>query len=463
MIKHDQVDILLVEDNAADAELTIRGLKSAGLANEIYHAEDGAQALQYLFSHEACPAGCQGPRPKLILLDLKLPKVSGLEVLRKIRSDERTKLLPLVVLTSSREDRDLKECYRLGANSYIVKPIRFEDFIATVSNLGLYWLLIRHIHETPPDVELFGFGDFMIRACLNRHGLLDQPIEQHSSRFRGPAVESECKLIQVVVQLFFGHPALVDAQKPAFEQGGDPMNPGENHPSTLLTLVVQNGGIVDEAKFCQSIVSPGAIRYDCATWSNMSAHKSDEVLARRVIRLRKPNSPHALAADLSGNYDQRPVSTTVLPADLTPGDSLIHFHGSGQQLTPGADHSPPQFMQHHPGRFVASETQGPLQSQGTDPAFLIGHPPYGAKPNAQRELGGLENRSGCHRDVPLAAATSPQTTPHLPGLAMSAFRALVAIRPSQAEEIVPTFIFGAEPLLELQQSLGIALSHQSIL
>ncbi len=141
MADRAQVDILLVEDNPNDAELTLRALGKHRLANNIVFASDGEEALDVLFArgpYEGKPVA----RPRLILLDLKLPKVDGLEVLRAVRSDSRTSLIPVVVLTSSKEDRDLAECYRLGANSYIVKPVDFDKFVEAVRELGYYWLLL---------------------------------------------------------------------------------------------------------------------------------------------------------------------------------------------------------------------------------------------------------------------------------------------------------------------------------
>ncbi len=133
------VDILLVEDNAADEELTLRTLKKVNLANHIHVVRDGAEALDFVFG-EGIYRDRNG-RPKVVLLDLKLPKVNGLEVLARIRSDERTRTLPIVILTSSREDRDLEAAYRLGVNSYVVKPVEFGAFGEAVSQLGLYWIL----------------------------------------------------------------------------------------------------------------------------------------------------------------------------------------------------------------------------------------------------------------------------------------------------------------------------------
>jgi CheY-like chemotaxis protein len=139
------VEILLVEDNPYDAELTIRALRKRNLANHLVHLTDGQEALDFLFG-AGHHAGRQfGDQPKVVLLDLKLPKVDGIDVLRSLRADERTKLLPIVMLTSSREDRDVVESYNLGANSYIVKPVDFDNFSDAVVNLGLYWLLLNEV------------------------------------------------------------------------------------------------------------------------------------------------------------------------------------------------------------------------------------------------------------------------------------------------------------------------------
>jgi two-component system, response regulator len=132
----DAVELLLVEDNASDEELTLHVLKKYNLANRIEVVRDGAEALEFLFGNGAQPV------PKLILLDLKLPKLNGREVLTQIKGDARTKQIPVVVLTSSREDSDLAACYQLGVNSYIVKPVDFAQFTECVRQLGLYWLLV---------------------------------------------------------------------------------------------------------------------------------------------------------------------------------------------------------------------------------------------------------------------------------------------------------------------------------
>jgi len=139
------VDILLVEDNPCDAELIIRALRKQNIANSITVVEDGAQALDFVFCRGDFSNRSFDAPPKVILLDLKLPKVDGLEVLRQIKSDERTRSIPAVIVTSSEEDPDIKTAYALGVNSYVVKPIGAEDFVKAVRRLGLYWLLVnRH-------------------------------------------------------------------------------------------------------------------------------------------------------------------------------------------------------------------------------------------------------------------------------------------------------------------------------
>lgn len=135
------VEILLVEDNPTDAELTIRALKKNNLANSLAWVKDGAQALDFIFRKGAYAERGNG-HPRLILLDLKMPKVSGIEVLQRIKSDEHTKIIPVVMLTSSAEERDIIESYKLGVNSYLVKPVDFTQFIAVVSEAGLYWAVM---------------------------------------------------------------------------------------------------------------------------------------------------------------------------------------------------------------------------------------------------------------------------------------------------------------------------------
>nr|AOR51145.1 chemotaxis protein CheY [uncultured bacterium pAY4-1]AOR51207.1 chemotaxis protein CheY [uncultured bacterium pAY4-2] len=134
--------ILLVEDSPDDELLTIRALKKNKLLNEVFVAHDGAEALAFLFGDGNQGGGGDGRLPELVLLDLNLPKVNGLEVLRRIRADERTKMLPVVILTTSDEDRDRVESYMLGANSYIRKPVDFEQFSSAVQQLGIYWLVL---------------------------------------------------------------------------------------------------------------------------------------------------------------------------------------------------------------------------------------------------------------------------------------------------------------------------------
>ncbi len=136
------VEILLVEDNPNDVELTLRALKKHNLANKVYVVKDGAEALEFIFGIGAYAKRDINNRPKVILLDLKLPKVDGLEILRRIKSDERTKTIPVVVLTSSTEEKDIVESYKLGVNSYITKPVDFDKFLNAVSQLSLYWLLL---------------------------------------------------------------------------------------------------------------------------------------------------------------------------------------------------------------------------------------------------------------------------------------------------------------------------------
>ncbi len=139
------LDILLVEDNATDAELCMRALKKHGLANDILWVKDGAEALDFVFRTGEYAGVPNGVKPKVILLDLRLPKVSGIEVLRKLKADEHARLIPIAVLTSSKEDDDLEECYRLGVNSYIPKPVEFEQFMDTIAQLGMYWMAINKL------------------------------------------------------------------------------------------------------------------------------------------------------------------------------------------------------------------------------------------------------------------------------------------------------------------------------
>jgi two-component system response regulator len=147
-MSNSQLEIILIEDNLSDAKLTIMALKETHLANNITHLKDGAEALDYIF--------CTGPfsnrKPDnsigLILLDLKMPKVNGIEVLRRLKADDSTKNIPVAVFTSSSEDPDVKECYRLGVNSYVIKPLDFLQLGTTIRNTGLYWMLTNHL----PDI-----------------------------------------------------------------------------------------------------------------------------------------------------------------------------------------------------------------------------------------------------------------------------------------------------------------------
>jgi len=139
-----EVEVLLVEDNPTDAELCIRALKKSNLANKLVWVKDGAEALDFIFAKGAYSGRNGLSVPKVILLDLRLPKVDGMEVLRQIKADQRTRTIPVVVLTSSKEDRDVAQSYQLGVNSFISKPVEFDEFAKTVSELGLYWLLMNH-------------------------------------------------------------------------------------------------------------------------------------------------------------------------------------------------------------------------------------------------------------------------------------------------------------------------------
>ncbi|MFM8442907.1 MAG: response regulator [Methylococcus sp.] len=145
MTINDKTEILLVEDNPNDAELTLRTLHKHNLANNVEWVKDGEAALDFLFRRGAYADRNDNDTLKLVLLDLRLPKVDGIEVLQQIRSHEETRMLPVVVLTSSKEDRDLLATYQLGVNSYVAKPVAFEEFARTVAELGMYWLLVNKI------------------------------------------------------------------------------------------------------------------------------------------------------------------------------------------------------------------------------------------------------------------------------------------------------------------------------
>ncbi len=138
----DKVEILIVEDNIDDANLTIRSLKKSNITNHLYHVKDGAEALDFVFARGAYASRTTETQPKLILLDIKMPKVTGIEVLEQIKADSTTRSIPVVVLTSSQEDPDIKKCYELGANSYITKPVDFEGFVKAIKDLGMYWMVL---------------------------------------------------------------------------------------------------------------------------------------------------------------------------------------------------------------------------------------------------------------------------------------------------------------------------------
>ncbi len=146
-MNYNEIEILLVEDNPTDAELTIRALKKENLTNKLVWVKDGEEALNFLFATGEYANRSKEDLPKLVLLDLRMPKVDGLEVLQKIKTDKRTKKIPVVILTSSKEDEDIVESYKLGVNSYVSKPVEFDEFTKAVSTLGLYWILL----NKPPE------------------------------------------------------------------------------------------------------------------------------------------------------------------------------------------------------------------------------------------------------------------------------------------------------------------------
>ena len=141
----NEVDILLVEDNPYDAELTLRALRNKGLSDKMFTCPDGVEALDFLFGNGIYAGRNLAERPKVIFLDLKLPRVNGLEVLQRIKNDERTRTIPVVILTSSQEEMDIARSYDLGVNSYMVKPVDFDQFFQVVEELGLYWLLLNKV------------------------------------------------------------------------------------------------------------------------------------------------------------------------------------------------------------------------------------------------------------------------------------------------------------------------------
>lgn len=144
-MSNNEVEILLVEDNVTDAELTIRTLKKMNLANKLVHLKDGEEALDFLFARGKFSTRTAGSLPKVVLLDIKMPKIDGIEVLRQIKSNESTCVIPVVIMTSSREEQDVITSYRLGVNSYVPKPVDFTHFAKAVSELGLYWLLTNEL------------------------------------------------------------------------------------------------------------------------------------------------------------------------------------------------------------------------------------------------------------------------------------------------------------------------------
>jgi CheY-like chemotaxis protein len=143
-VTNPDVEILIVEDNARDLELTMRALSRNHLGNRVVAVRDGAEALDFLFAQGQYSHRNVSDSPLVIFLDMKLPKVDGIEVLRQIKADERTRMIPVVMVTSSAQDRDMEESYRLGVNSYVVKPIDFDSFVKTIAELGFYWLAVNH-------------------------------------------------------------------------------------------------------------------------------------------------------------------------------------------------------------------------------------------------------------------------------------------------------------------------------
>lgn len=147
MAGYEHVEILLVEDSARDAEMTLRSLRKHNFANAVHWVKDGAEALEFMFRDGAYAGRDPNHGLKLVLLDIKMPKVDGIEVLRRLKGDARTRATPVVIMTSSNEERDIVESYQLGVNGYVVKPVQFEAFLETVSHIGLYWLLANRVPE----------------------------------------------------------------------------------------------------------------------------------------------------------------------------------------------------------------------------------------------------------------------------------------------------------------------------
>jgi CheY-like chemotaxis protein len=145
MTVSDDIEILLVEDNPNDVELTLRALRKLSITERVFVVKDGAEALDFLFASGAYKERKVETRPKVVLLDLKLPKVDGIEVLRRVKADARTRVIPVVMLTSSQEERDVAESYAIGVNSYIVKPVDFSQFVHAVSELGVYWSVLNKV------------------------------------------------------------------------------------------------------------------------------------------------------------------------------------------------------------------------------------------------------------------------------------------------------------------------------
>ena len=145
MSEVDHVEILLAEDNPADAEMTLRALRRNNLANKVHWVKDGEQALDFMFRTGTYSGRDPASTPKLVMLDIKMPKVDGIEVLRRLKANDETRPVPVVVMTSSNEERDVVESYRLGVNSYIVKPVQFDSFLETVAKIGLYWVITNRV------------------------------------------------------------------------------------------------------------------------------------------------------------------------------------------------------------------------------------------------------------------------------------------------------------------------------